>query len=78
MYKAIDVEHEDYANEAWTRTADLGDYDPAKARFSPVAGSSKVYVAIKRIYVTSSPERIANELEIMEELRSVTNSSFER
>jgi hypothetical protein len=29
----------------------------------------KVYVALKRIYMTSSPERIANELEIMEELR---------
>ena len=27
------------------------------------------YVALKRIYVTSSPDRIVNELEIMEELR---------
>jgi len=29
------------------------------------------YVALKRIYVTSSPDRIVNELEIMEELRYV-------
>jgi hypothetical protein len=29
----------------------------------------KVYVALKRIYVTSSPERILNELQIMAELR---------
>lgn len=27
------------------------------------------YVALKRIYVTSSPDRISNELEIMEDLR---------
>lgn len=34
----------------------------------------KVYVALKRIYMTSSPERIANELEIMEELRGCRNT----
>jgi hypothetical protein len=31
----------------------------------------KVYVALKRIYVTSSPERILNELQIMSDLRYV-------
>lgn len=35
----------------------------------------KNYVALKRIYVTSSPDRIVNELEIMEELRSVDEGS---
>lgn len=29
----------------------------------------KVYVAVKRIYVTSSPFRIQNELEILHDLR---------
>jgi cell division control protein 7 len=36
---------------------------------TPGGTAKKVYVALKRIYMTSSPERIANELEIMEELR---------
>jgi len=31
----------------------------------------KVYVAIKRIYVTSSPSRIENEISILEDLRFV-------
>jgi cell division control protein 7 len=38
----------------------------------------KVYVALKRIYVTSSPERIMNELEIMEALRYARNLFFSR
>ena len=32
-------------------------------------GGNPVYVAIKRIYVTSSPQRIHNELQILSELR---------
>ena len=33
------------------------------------SGNGQVWVALKRIYVTSSPDRIFNELEIMEDLR---------
>lgn len=32
-------------------------------------GGNPVYVALKRIYVTSSPIRIHNELEILADLR---------
>ncbi|KAF8967425.1 kinase-like domain-containing protein [Flammula alnicola] len=35
----------------------------------------RVYVAIKRIYTTSGPERIRNELSIMEECRSCRHTS---
>lgn len=33
------------------------------------APDGHVWVALKRIYVTSSPDRIQNELDIMEDLR---------
>lgn len=33
------------------------------------ASDGHVWVALKRIYVTSSPDRIQNELDIMEDLR---------
>lgn len=33
------------------------------------AAGGQVWVALKRIYVTSSPDRIYNELDIMEDLR---------
>ena len=58
VYKAIDLQHEYYENDLW-------------ASRSPRSASRQgnVYVALKRIYVTSSPSRILNELEIMEELR---------
>lgn len=38
--------------------------------------SGKVYVALKRIYATSSPARILNELEIMASLRSSENICY--
>ncbi|KAJ9118204.1 hypothetical protein QFC22_004110 [Naganishia vaughanmartiniae] len=37
------------------------------------AADGHVWVALKRIYVTSSPDRIQNELDIMEDLRSCRN-----
>lgn len=36
---------------------------------SRAAPDGQVWVALKRIYVTSSPDRIYNELDIMEDLR---------
>lgn len=36
---------------------------------------AKVYVALKRIYYTSSPQRIENEIEILEGLRGCRNAS---
>jgi cell division control protein 7 len=37
--------------------------------------NSKVYVAVKRIYVTSSPERIRNEISILEDVRGCRHVS---
>ena len=58
MYKAVDLRHDAYANQSW---------------FTPQTVTSKggrrVYVALKRIYVTSSPVRIQNELELLAQLR---------
>ncbi|KAK4051272.1 Cell division control protein 7 [Microbotryomycetes sp. JL221] len=58
VYKAIDLRHHEYENQSWvspqTITNERGD---------------KIYVAVKRIYVTSSPIRIQNELELLQTLR---------
>lgn len=37
---------------------------------------SKVYVALKRIYVTSSPQRIWNELDILGLLRNARHTAY--
>lgn len=63
MYKAIDLEHDKFDNTEWTNV------DGATGR------GGKVFVALKRIYVTSSPIRIQNELEILNDLRSVPPAS---
>ncbi len=56
VYKGIDLDHHEYDNTAW-------------AYGSAIGRGGKVYVALKRIYVTSSPIRIQNELEILNDLR---------
>ncbi|GAA5901854.1 serine/threonine protein kinase CDC7 [Sporobolomyces salmoneus] len=60
VYKAIDVQHSRFDNSQWQPTAPTG----------------KVYVALKRIYVTSSPVRIHNELEILHDLRGAANVAY--
>ncbi|KWU45639.1 kinase-like protein [Rhodotorula sp. JG-1b] len=52
VYKAIDLQHHVFDNSQWR----------------PMSRKGKVYVAVKRIYVTSSPIRIQNELELMHDL----------
>ncbi|KAE9407173.1 kinase-like protein [Gymnopus androsaceus JB14] len=42
---------------------------------APRPAGAKVYVAVKRIYVTSSPERIRNEISILDECRSCRHVS---
>ncbi|KAG8865425.1 hypothetical protein FRB96_000316 [Tulasnella sp. 330] len=68
VYKAIDLEH----HHKWHNKVWLG-YHPetSSAHFQsvPYPTNSKVYVAIKRIYVTSSPSRIQNEIMLMEDCR---------
>lgn len=72
VYKAVDVNHDWYDNYAWSNQPSV---PPLLSRDNTLT-SSKVYVALKRIYVTSSPDRILNELEIMAELRSCANISY--
>ncbi|KAF8312673.1 kinase-like protein [Clavulina sp. PMI_390] len=61
VYKAIDLTQEDDSALKWV---------------PPIAvHATKSFVALKRIYVTSSPQRIANELSILEECRNCRNVS---
>ena len=59
-------------NYEWTGK----DAQPPRVGHKGRLHGSKVYVALKRIYVTSSPERILNELEIMAELRPCRDISY--
>ncbi|GJN87898.1 hypothetical protein Rhopal_000853-T1 [Rhodotorula paludigena] len=60
VYKAIDLQHSAYDNSQW----------------QPMVRKGKVHVAVKRIYVTSSPFRIQNELEILHDLRGARNVAY--
>ncbi|GAA6061705.1 hypothetical protein JCM10212_004937 [Sporobolomyces blumeae] len=60
VYKAVDVQHSTYDNSLW----------------APIKTKGKVFVALKRIYVTSSPVRIHNELEILNDLRGSPNIAY--
>lgn len=74
VYKAEDIHYQHYQND-W----DLDPLDPKLSKWSsPIAKSSlhsskpkkeARFVAIKKIYVTSSPLRIQNELELLHDLR---------
>ncbi|KAJ2499441.1 Cell division control protein 7 [Coemansia sp. RSA 1972] len=57
VYKALDLQHERFDNNGWTMIFDGGTERRARV------------VAIKKIYVTSSPARIANEISILSDLR---------
>jgi cell division control protein 7 len=64
VYKALDLHyHTKWDNSPWH-----GHHPPSSSAHYQSAHrppGSKVFVAIKRIYVTSSPERIRNEISIM-------------
>lgn len=85
VYKAIDVHYADYDNSVWERARV---YDASPTAHPPKRCSNKIqediekkikqnkmYVAVKRIYVTSGPERVRNELMIMEECRGCRHIS---
>jgi cell division control protein 7 len=64
VYKAVDLHY----HTKWDNTPWLGHHPPSSSahyQSVPKPLGSKVFVAIKRIYVTSSPERIRNELSII-------------
>lgn len=68
VYKAEDILYDHYQND-WDP-----DNDPTNTHASYKNRSQKArYVAIKKIYVTSSPIRILNELELLHDLRDSPN-----
>ena len=74
VYKALDLGYHD----KWDNTPWQGHHPPSSSahyQSAPRPPDSKVFVAIKRIYVTSSPERIRNEISIMEDCRGCRHVS---
>lgn len=61
------LEREAERTDVKTRTQRIFGEPSKKA--NGTASGGQVWVALKRIYVTSSPDRIYNELDIMEDLR---------
>ncbi|KAI1810647.1 kinase-like protein [Poronia punctata] len=75
VYKAEDLRYDQYVNR-WDLDADDGHWTPPplKSLSNTNAASRRPrrkpkFVAIKKIYVTSSPSRIHNELELLHDLR---------
>ncbi|EEH07823.1 serine/threonine-protein kinase Hsk1 [Histoplasma capsulatum G186AR] len=78
VYKAEDLLYDEYENEwDWERKSDDQDHERNRNLQSTDRHSSKSqrkakrrphYVALKKIYVTSSPSRIQNELELLNDL----------
>ncbi|CCM02322.1 uncharacterized protein FIBRA_04414 [Fibroporia radiculosa] len=74
VYKAIDLGY----HSKWDNTPWHGFHSPSSSAYyqsTPRPEESKVYVAVKRIYVTSGPERIRNEISIMEDCRGCRHVS---
>ncbi|CUA70151.1 cell division control protein 7 [Rhizoctonia solani] len=87
VYKAIDLNFSKYDNREWNTHLGYADYPillastPHSSKFRSKQYTpaferrGRVFVAIKRIYVTSSPQRIANEIELMEAARGCRHVS---
>lgn len=74
VYKAIDLwYHSKWDNSVWS-CSHLTPTSP-QIQLTSRGPESKVFVAVKRIYVTSGPERIRNEIMIMEDIRGCRNIS---
>ncbi|KAF9098051.1 hypothetical protein BGX23_007208 [Mortierella sp. AD031] len=78
VYKAIDLEHDQYDNSDWDYEVEKGPgakeadgITPATSKLSDSEGGK--VVALKRIYVTSSPTRIQNEIAILHDLSGHKN-----
>ncbi|KIM63697.1 hypothetical protein SCLCIDRAFT_1214088 [Scleroderma citrinum Foug A] len=73
VYKAIDL----WYHTKWDNTPWHGHHPPpssAHYQSVPYPKGSKVFVAVKRIYVTSNPERIRNEISIMQDCRGTRHT----
>lgn len=88
VYKAVDLNNNKYDNSIWqneiTSSSGIAPYyvQPdgsgrvyTGAESTKQRSTGKVYVAVKRIYVTSGPERVRNELAIMEDCRGSRHTS---
>ncbi|KAF9288891.1 hypothetical protein BGZ68_010424 [Mortierella alpina] len=78
VYKAIDLEHDLYDNSDWdydmdapAESTNAGEMGLTLAK--PTNAEGGKVVAIKRIYVTSSPVRIQNEIAILHDLSGHKN-----
>lgn len=79
VYKAEDLRYEHYRNDWDTEPQDASRWmtspakrikgDPSQSSQSQQRRKEPRFVAIKKIYVTSSPMRIQNELELLYDLR---------
>lgn len=68
VYKAEDLTYHQYQND-WDLEEKENQPEPAPSKRRKPNGQGPHYVAIKKIYVTSSPVRIMNELELLHDLR---------
>lgn len=74
VYKAEDLRYDSYDN-SWDLDRDTEKWTPPPLKSSGLDGASQPrrrrpkYVAVKKIYVTSSPSRIFNELDLLHDLR---------
>jgi cell division control protein 7 len=74
VYKAIDL----WYHSKWYNTPWLNMHPPSSPAYyqsEPRPKGSKAFVAIKRIYVTSGPDRIRNEISIMDDCRGCRHVS---
>jgi cell division control protein 7 len=74
VYKAIDLAYHD----KWDNTPWHGFHPPSSSahyQSVPRPAGTRVFVAIKRIYVTSNPERIRNEIAILADCRGCRHVS---
>lgn len=74
VYKAIDL----WYHTKWYNTPWLNVHPPTSPAYyqsEPRPKGSKAFVAIKRIYVTSGPDRIRNEISIMDDCRGCRHVS---
>ncbi|MGG6496686.1 UNVERIFIED_CONTAM: hypothetical protein NY603_27580, partial [Bacteroidetes bacterium 56_B9] len=71
VYKAEDLLYDEYRND-WDLDADKENRNGESKSLTNGRPKAR-YVAIKKIYVTSSPQRILNELELLHDLRDSEN-----
>ncbi|KAG0166321.1 hypothetical protein DFQ30_007337 [Apophysomyces sp. BC1015] len=75
VYKAIDIRHDYYNNEAWThqllpvKQSEKERKKESEETSSTVQQIHNKYVALKRVYLTSSPKRISDEIAMLQDLR---------